>query len=48
MEEIVELADRSISVFNGSINAEFTREETIMDNLTAATFGLESKKEAAQ
>ena len=48
MEEIVELAARSISVFNGVINAEFTREETNWDNLTAATFGVYKGKEAIQ
>ena len=48
LEEIVELADRSITVFNGSINAEFTREETVMDNLTKASFGIYKGKEANQ
>jgi len=48
LEEIVELADRSITVFNGSINAEFTREESIMDNLTKASFGIYKGKEANQ
>ena len=48
LEEIVELADRSISVFNGSINAEFSKKDTIMDNLTAASFGLYKGKEANQ
>ncbi|MEX1377234.1 MAG: sugar ABC transporter ATP-binding protein [Eubacteriales bacterium] len=48
LEEIVELADRSISVFNGRINAEFSKQETIMDNLTAASFGIHKEKEAVQ
>jgi len=46
LEEIVELADRSIAVFNGRINREFTKKEITMDNLTAASFGLNKDKEA--
>jgi len=40
MEEIIELSDRVITVFHGSINGEFRREKITQDNLTAASFGL--------
>lgn len=40
MEEIIELADRAVSVHQGRINAEFSREEINQDNLMAAAFGV--------
>lgn len=46
LEEIVELSDRSLSVFNGSINAEFAKKDITMDTLTAASFGMNTGKEA--
>lgn len=43
MEEIIELSDRAVTVFHGSINAEFSKSEITQDNLTAASFGLHPK-----
>ncbi len=46
MEEITELADRAITVYNGRINGEFAHSEISQDALTSASFGL-VKKEAS-
>ena len=48
MEEIVELADRAVTMYQGRINAEFQKEEINQDNLMAAAFGIvgEGAKEA--
>ncbi len=43
IEEVVELADRAITVFQGRINAEFRREEINQDALTSASFGIVKK-----
>ncbi len=43
MEEIMELADRTITVFQGHVNGEFSGSAINQDNLTAASFGLETK-----
>ena len=43
MEEIMELCDRTVTVFQGHINGEFSGSEINQDNLTAASFGLETK-----
>lgn len=40
MEEIVELADRAVTVFQGRINGEFKKTEINQDNLMAASFGV--------
>ncbi len=40
IEEVVELADRAITVFQGRINGEFSREEITQDTLTSASFGI--------
>ncbi len=40
MEEVVELADRAITVFQGRINGEFSRDEITQDTLTSAAFGI--------
>lgn len=40
IEEVVELADRAITVFKGRINGEFKREEITQDVLTSASFGI--------
>ena len=40
IEEVVELADRAITVFQGRINGEFSREEITQDVLTSASFGI--------
>ena len=45
MEEIVELSDRAVSVFQGRINAELSKEEINQDNLMAAAFDVKTKKE---
>ena len=46
MEEIIELSDRAITVSQGSINAEFWKNEITQDNLTASSFGLHVEGEA--
>ena len=43
IEEVVELADRAVTVFQGSINAEFRKEEINQDALTSASFGIVKK-----
>lgn len=45
MEELVELSDRVVSVFQGRINAEFRKEEINQDNLMAAAFDVKAEKE---
>lgn len=40
IEEVVELADRAITVFQGRINGEFSRGEITQDTLTSASFGI--------
>ena len=40
IEEVVELADRAITVFQGRINGEFGRSEITQDILTSASFGI--------
>lgn len=40
MEEIVELADRAVTMYQGRINAEFKKEDINQDNLMAAAFGI--------
>lgn len=47
MEEIVELSDRAVSVFQGRINAELSKEEINQDNLMAATFDVKQEKEVS-
>ena len=44
MEEVVELADRAITVFQGRINGEFSRDEITQDALTSASFGIAHKR----
>ena len=39
LEEIVELSDRAVSMYQGHINHTFAREKIDLDNLTAASFG---------
>lgn len=48
IEEVVELADRAITVFQGRINGEFAHDEISQDVLTSASFGMIETKEAAQ
>lgn len=40
MEEMVELADRVVIMYQGRLNAEFRRDNINQDNLTAAAFGI--------
>lgn len=48
VEEVVELADRAITVFQGRINGEFSHDEISQDVLTSASFGLVAAKGAAK
>ena len=40
-EEIVELADRAVTMYMGRINKEFRKEEISQDSLISASFGVE-------
>ena len=40
IEEVVELADRAITIFQGRINGEFSHDEISQDALTSASFGI--------
>lgn len=44
MEEVIELSDRAVTVFQGRINAEFKSDEINQDNLMAAAFGIVDEK----
>ncbi len=44
IEEVVELADRAITVFQGRINGEFRQGEITQDALTSASFGIAREK----
>jgi AI-2 transport system ATP-binding protein len=46
MEEIVELSDRAMTMFQGRINREFLKEEITEDNLMRASFGVLEENEA--
>lgn len=48
IEEVVELADRAVTVFQGRINGEFGRDEITQDVLTGASFGIAQKKAVAE
>lgn len=41
MEEVVELADRAVTMFQGHINHEFKKDEITQDNLMVASFGVD-------
>ena len=47
IEEVVELADRAITVFQGRINGEFPHDRISEDALTSASFGITEETEAA-
>ena len=47
MEEIMELCDRTVTVFQGHINGEFSGSDINQDNLTAASFGLTNMETTA-
>lgn len=40
LEEIVELSDRAVSMYQGRINHTFTKDKIDLDSLTAASFGV--------
>lgn len=44
MEEIIELSDRAITMFQGRINHEFSKEEINQNNLMSAAFGAYDEK----
>jgi len=44
MEEIVELSDRAVTVYQGRINAEVSKTEINQDNLMSAAFGVTGEK----
>ena len=48
IEEVVELADRAITVFQGRINGEFQHDEITQDVLTSASFGIKNEKAVEQ
>ena len=48
IEEVVELADRAITVFQGRINGEFHHDEITQDVLTGASFGIKNEKAVSQ
>jgi len=48
IEEVVELADRAITVFQGRINGEFSHDEITQDVLTSASFGIAQEKAVAK
>ncbi len=45
LEEIVELADRAISIYQGRINGSFSKEEIDLDTLMCSAFDVEVKEE---
>ena len=48
IEEVVELADRAITVFQGRINGEFKHDEITQDVLTSASFGIVHEKAVSE
>lgn len=40
LEEVVELSDRAVSMYQGRINHTFTKDQIDLDSLTAASFGV--------
>lgn len=47
MEEVVELADRALTMFQGRINAEFKKADITQDNLMSAAFGVGTEARSA-
>ena len=47
MEEIVELADRALTMFQGRINGEFPKDQITQDNLMSASFGVTGEARSA-
>ena len=48
IEEVVELADRAITIFQGRINGEFSHDEISQDALTSASFGIGHERVVAK
>ena len=48
IEEVVEMADRAITVYQGRINREFSHDEITQDALTSASFGIVGGKAVAE
>ncbi len=44
MEEIIELSDRAVTIYQGRLNGQFSKEQITQDNLTSASFGLSGKE----
>lgn len=47
LEEIVRLADRNISLYQGKINKEFSKEEINLNDIMTAAFGVDVAKESS-
>lgn len=45
MEEIIELSDRAVTMYQGRINYEFLKEDINQDNLMSAAFGVLDRKQ---
>jgi AI-2 transport system ATP-binding protein len=43
MEEIIELSDRAVTIYQGRLNCEFKKEDINQENLTEASFGVIGK-----
>ena len=48
IEEVVEMADRAVTVYQGRINREFSHDEITQDALTSASFGIAGGKAVAE
>ena len=48
IEEVVEMADRAVTVYQGRINGEFSHDEITQDILTSASFGIAGRKAVAE
>ena len=46
LEEVVELSDRAVTMFQGKINRLFNKAEINLDNLMAASFGVSEEEKA--
>jgi AI-2 transport system ATP-binding protein len=44
MEEVIELSDRAVIIYQGKLNCEFERAEINQENLTRASFGVNGKE----
>lgn len=48
MEEIIELSDRAVTMFQGRINSEFCKEDINQDSLMSAAFGVLDGKQVSR